>query len=109
MQVQSVLSVSQSAQYNLIYQVRTIASLAVFYLTLVLSTILIWLTRYTCSQCNASCSSQWPLNWQAMRALLLVQVTSGVGSGGCVVHIDVCGEWVMLWWLQCSCYTEHSR
>ena len=22
---------------------------------------------------------------------------SGVGSAGCVVHVDVHGEWVMLW------------
>ena len=31
---------------------------------------------------------------------------SGVGSGG---HVDVHGEWVTLWVMQCSCYTEHGR
>ena len=31
---------------------------------------------------------------------------SGVGSGGCVVHFDVHGKWVMGC---CSCYTEYGR
>ena len=34
---------------------------------------------------------------------------SGVGSGGCAVHIGVNGEGVMLWVMQCTCYTEHGR
>ena len=34
---------------------------------------------------------------------------SGVGSGGCVVHVDVHGERVICRWLKCSCYTKHCR
>ena len=29
---------------------------------------------------------------------------SGEGSARCIMHVDVYGECVMLWWLQCSCY-----
>ena len=29
---------------------------------------------------------------------------SGVGSAGYVVHVDMHGEWVLLWWLQLDCY-----
>ena len=31
------------------------------------------------------------------------------GSAGCVVHVDVHGEWAMLCVGVCSCHSEHGR